>query len=51
MLPVLGTVHLYIAFLRDLLLIEGYVQGALLKEVHIPPFVERFETISLGKSY
>ena len=30
---------------------EGYVQGALRKELHIAPFVERFKTTTLGKSY
>ena len=29
---------------------EGYVQGALQKELHIAPFVERFKTAFLGKS-
>ena len=27
---------------------EGYVQGALRKELHIAPFVERFKTTTLG---
>ena len=30
---------------------EGYVQGALRKELHVDPFVERFKTATLGKSY
>ena len=30
---------------------EGYVQGALRKELHIDPFLESFKTITLGKSY
>ena len=30
---------------------EGYVQGALRKELHIAPFVERFKITTLGKSY
>ena len=30
---------------------EGYVQGALRKELLIALFVERFKTITLGKSY
>ena len=30
---------------------EGYVQGALRKELHIAPFVERLKTTTLGKSY
>ena len=30
---------------------EGYVQGALRKELHIAPFVERIKTIILGKSH
>ena len=29
---------------------EGYVQGALRKELHIAPFAERFKTATLGKS-
>ena len=29
---------------------EGYVQGALQKELHIAPFVERFKKAFLGKS-
>ena len=29
---------------------EGYVQGALLKELHIPLFIEPFETATLGRS-
>ena len=32
------------------LLMEGYVQGALRKEMHIAPFVERFKTVALGNS-
>ena len=35
----------------EFLLLEGYVQGALQKELHIAPFVERFKTATLGKSY
>ena len=30
---------------------EDYAQGALQKEVHIDLFIERFETVTLGKSY
>ena len=30
---------------------EGYVQDALRKELQIAPFVERFKTTTLGKSY
>ena len=30
---------------------EGYVHGALRKELLIAPFVERFNTATLGKSY
>ena len=30
---------------------EGYVQGALQKELDIAPFVEGFKTTSLGRSY
>ena len=29
---------------------EGYVQGALRKEMHIAPFVDRFKTVALGNS-
>ena len=31
-------------------LVEGYGQGALQKELHIAPFVERFKTSTLGRS-
>ena len=31
-------------------MMEGYVQGALQKELRITPFVERFETVTVGKS-
>ena len=31
-------------------LVEGYGQGALRKELHIDPFVERFKTSTLGRS-
>ena len=30
---------------------EGYVQGAARKELHIAPLVERFKTTTWGKSY
>ena len=30
---------------------EGYVQGALRKELHIAPFVEHLKTTTLEKSY
>ena len=30
-------------------LMEGYVQGALRKELHIAPFAEHFKTASLGE--
>ena len=30
---------------------EGYVRGALRKELHIAPFVECFQTATLGKSH
>ena len=30
---------------------EGYVQGAVRKELYIAPFVEHFKTPTLGKSY
>ena len=33
------------------LLIEGYVQGALRKEVFIAPFIGRFNTPTLGKCF
>ena len=33
------------------LLMEGYAQGALRKELHIAPFVERFKTATLEKPY
>ena len=49
-LPVLGTIYLNIAFFSIFLLIEGYVQGALRKELHICPFVERFKIATLGRS-
>ena len=32
------------------LLMEGYVQGALRKELRIAPFVERFKIATLGRS-
>ena len=35
----------------DFLLVEGYVQGALGKELFIDPFIERFKTATLGRSY
>ena len=35
----------------EFLLVEGYMQGALRKELRIAPFVESFETASLGRSY
>ena len=35
----------------DFLLMEVYVQGALRKELQIAPFVERFKTACLGRSY
>ena len=35
----------------DFLLMKGYVQGALRKELYISLFVERFKTVTLGKSY
>ena len=33
------------------LLTEGYVQGALRKELYIAPFLERFKTTTLGKRH
>ena len=35
----------------EFLLMEGYVQGALRKELHIAPFVEHFKTTTLRKPY
>ena len=35
----------------NFLLIEGYVQGALRKELRIAPSVEFFKTPTLGRSY
>ena len=35
----------------EFLLLEGYVQGALRKELRIDPFVERFKTATLEKYY
>ena len=35
----------------EFLLMEGYVQGALRKELFIVPFIERFKTSNLGRSY
>ena len=35
----------------ELFLIEGYVQGALRNELVIAPFVERLNSVNLGKSY
>ena len=32
-------------------LLEGYVEGALQKEMYVAPFVERFRTATLGRSY
>ena len=32
-------------------LLEGYVQGALQKEMYVAPFVERFRTATLGRSH
>ena len=34
----------------NFLLMEGYVQGALRKDLRTAPFVERFKTVTLGKS-
>ena len=34
----------------DFFLVEGYGQGALRKELHIAPFVERFDIATLAKS-
>ena len=33
------------------MLMESYEEGALRKELRIDPFVERFKTARLGKSY
>ena len=35
----------------DFLLMESYLQGALRKELRIAPFVDRFKTVTLGRSY
>ena len=35
----------------DFLLVEGYLKGAPRKELRIAPFVQRFKTASLGRSY
>ena len=35
----------------NVLLMEGYVQGALLKVLHIDLFLERFKTATLGMFY
>ena len=35
----------------DFLLMDGYAKGALRKELHIAPFVERFKTATLEKPY
>ena len=35
----------------EFLLVEGYLQGALRKELRIVSFAERFKTASLGMSY
>ena len=35
----------------EFLLVEGYAQGALRKELDIALLVERFKTTTLGKSY
>ena len=34
----------------EFLLVEGYAQGALRKELRIAPFVERFKAATLRKS-
>ena len=35
----------------EFLLVKCYVQGALRKELPLAPFVERFKTATLGRSY
>ena len=35
----------------EFLLMEGYEQGALRKELHNVPFAERFKTTTLGKRH
>ena len=35
----------------EFLLMKGYVQGAVRKELRIDPLVQRFKTATLGKSY
>ena len=34
----------------EFLLVEGYLQGAIRKELRIAPFVERFKTANSGRS-
>ena len=48
-LPLLWTIFKNISV--EFLLVEGYLQGALQKELRIAPFVERFKTAFLGMSY
>ena len=48
-LPLLWTICKNISV--EFLLVEGYLQGALQKELRIAPFVERFKTAFLGMSY
>ena len=50
-LLVLGTIRLDTAFFADSLLKVSYVLGALQKELHIAPFIERFKTVALEKYY
>ena len=35
----------------EVLVVGGYLQGALRKELRITPFVKHFKTVSLGRSY
>ena len=38
-------------FSLEIFLMEGYLEGALRKELRNDPFVEHFKTATLGKSY
>ena len=49
-LPVLGIIYLKNSISSDVLLMEGYAQGALRKGLLIDPFVECFEIATSEKS-
>ena len=49
-LPVLEINWLRHWISSGFLLVESYLQGALIKELHIAPFVGRFKTATLGRS-